>query len=788
MRRLSLYFFLAAMCASNAYAADGAMSARILAATGGVDTDAERTSPRGGNTTTTDTTKTDNRATRARTTKNSTTPDTPAQKVDNSTVVRSGARVVNISNPAPKVSRTDTNTSVPVAARATRNRETQPKQLSAREKLDAATSNVGQSVRTSQSSINSKPAIRRAGLVLRPSVADVGGRAKIAGTDLYTGSNIDDEIRTVTSRAATTTVTSEGIAEAKDRLEKTAELNKSCQDQYNECMDQFCAVIDANQKRCSCSSNLSQYAKVEAAVKDANNQLNEVAQRIRYIGLSADEIRAILNETEAEEVLSSNQDNTETRNMLEDIEKLIENPNASVNYSSSTNSFSGLDLDLDFSSDANDMFSLDFLNGSSDSFSSLRGAQLYSAAKKRCNTVLNHCKEAGATVNQITGNYDLAIDKDCIAYEQGLTKMNDTLKNNIRSATTMLQKARLSVLQNKNQYDAKGCIGALEKCMTDEMVCGEDYAKCLDPTKIYIDENGEVVMGQNISHITEFMEEFNNAAITPSFLSSAYGQPINPTACKADTDENNDNKKFGNNGSCVVSYLLRKIGTKQKVTEEGLCRAVLDKCQAYTYTGDTYNPYNDVVVNYVQRAMVNIKAAQARIISDYASSCMADISACYNQQVSQINSWSSSASVASIRSVMRGACRNVALTCAYAVFSGPKCTITPDTSNQDKYTVTCTDNTNDSALCSDPETCINSISEVFYQSLLCPDNSTYNKNGKPASGGQKFVNAWCECNDDYAPFKGSCVIECEKGYEFDAYGECEKTTNNTSTVSEEGTE
>ena len=74
-------------------------------------------------------------------------------------------------------------------------------------------------------------------------------------------------------------------------------------------------------------------------------------------------------------------------------------------------------------------------------------------------------------------------------------------------------------------------------------------------------------------------------------------------------------------------------------------------------------PYNEVVVNYIQRALVNIKAAQTQIISDYASTCMADISDCYNQQMTQISSLSTTANVNSIYSVMTGACYNVALTC-----------------------------------------------------------------------------------------------------------------------------
>ena len=536
---------------------------------------------------------------------------------------------------------------------------------SARSSLDDTVSTVGRNSRVSSASINSNPVVRRAGLVLRPSTAEVGGRATIDETGTQTGSNMDEAIRKVSSRAAAT-ATRESIADATARLEQTAALNQSCQQQYNDCMDQFCAVIDANQGRCSCSSNLSRYTRVESAVKDANTQLNEVAQRIRYVGLSADEIRAIMNETEAEQALSGAVDTSTNRNMLEEIEDLIRDPVSNTSYSADT--YTSLDLDLDFSSDASDLFNLDFLSsGTSGSFSNLRGTDLYNAAKRRCNSILTRCKGAGATVQQITGNYDLAIDKDCIAYEQGLTKMNETLVSNVRSANLMLQKARLAVLQNKNQYDAKGCVAALENCMKDDMVCGDDYFKCVDPTKKYIDENGEVVLGQNISNITAFMSGYNNAMISEDgYLKNAYSvQKISDDSCKA-APTGDKVKMGGNDGSCMVKYLLQKIGTGQKVTDEGLCRAVLDKCQRYTYDANgNYMPYNDIVENYVQRAMVNIRAAQYNIISDYASTCMVDIANCYNQQVTQVNAWSSNASVTNIYNVMRGACRNVALTCAY---------------------------------------------------------------------------------------------------------------------------
>ena len=678
-----------------------------------------------------------------------------AAKSDNTSRTLSSRTGVRSTNTTSVRSATSTsNTATRAATAAARASNTNGNVSTARTGLDAAVNTSGRNSRVEAASINSDPAVRRLGLTLRPSVAEVGGRAKIAGTDTYTGSNISSEIRNLSTRAATKTINAESIADAKERLEQTASLNKSCQEQYNDCMDQFCAVIDSNQKRCSCSANLSKYTKVEDAVKNANTQLNEVAQRIRYVGLSADEIRAIMSATEAEEALSGTVDTTETRNMLEQIEALIKDPKSSTSYSSDT--YTGLDMDLDFSSDVTDLFSLDFLSNNTGSFSNLRGTELYNAAKKRCNTVLTQCKEVGATSQQITGNYDLAIDKDCIAYEQGLTKMNETLVSNVRSANRMLQKARLAVLQNKNQYDAKGCIGALDACMTDDMVCGDNYVKCLDPTKVYIDENGKVVLGQDITNITEFMAGYNNAGINNEFLKSSYGMSINTANCKATPT---DKTPVGNNGACIAGYLMRKIGTGQKVTDEGLCRAVLDKCQAYTYDKNgNYMAYNDIVVNYVQRALVNIRAAQQQVISDYASSCMLDIATCYNQQVTQVNAWSSSASIGSVYNVMRGACRNVALTCAYAVFAEDAGSCPTGNNGANK--------------------CIESISEMFYQSLLCPDNSTYSASeGTAGVGG--YVNERCKCNSGYTPFSGQCLAECGEHEKRNSYGTCVCDANYT---------
>ena len=719
MRKLLLCFFAGLICIADTFAADSSISRTIPTknTTGSVEQKTE--------------TPIKNRSAR----------NDSANTI--SRTVSRGAPVVN-NNTAKK-------TSVNVVSRSVNNR----KNTGARATLSDGVNTIGRSARTESASINNAPSLRRAGVTLRASTAEVGGRATIGNSSIQTGSNIDEQVRSVQSRASIfgtkkqTSVTAESLANAKDIMEKTSDLNNTCQEQYNECMDQFCAVVDANQKRCSCSANLAKYAKAQQAVEDANAELNDVAQRIRYVGLSADEIRAIMSATEAELEMGKTKDNTQTRSMLDDIAEMIKDPTASTTLTGSTTIDSLLDMDFDFSDDSSDIFSLDMFTQNGNDISSKRGKALYSEAKKRCKTVLNRCKDAGGTEEQISGNYDLAIDKDCVAYEQGLTKLNETLKNNVRSANLMLQKARLAVLQNKNQYDIRGCIGALENCMLDDMVCGENYVKCLDPTKRYIDENGKVVLGRNIANITNFMTDYNNTSINADFIKGAKGN----TNCPE------------HDGACIVNYLLTKIGTGATAKSGGLCRAVLDKCQDYTYTKtgkvSNYNPYNEVVINYIQRAMVNIKASQAKIISDYASTCMNDVQDCFNEQNSQITSWSTSASVDNVYRVMKGACYNVALTCGYAVFA-----YDIDMGN----TVAAVDDTDlseDEKEAKKENYLIEGISQIFAQSLLCPLNSTFVQNGTELAnhvGENGYIQGWvnnqCQCNKGYTVWNGACVASC----------------------------
>ena len=469
------------------------------------------------------------------------------------------------------------------------------------------------------------------------------------------------------SAVSTTKPLQQNIIE-ENALNTSVSLNdeKSCQQEVNECLDQFCAVLDDNKKRCMCSESLPRYMEIEKAVKSANSKLSSTVQKIRYVGFSEDEVKSIMSETEAESVLSSTSDTTESRNMLGEIERMIKNSDKVAK-----NDKGILDLDFNFDED----LSLDFLEDKKSGFANLRGIELFNTAKKRCDSVIKRCGKQDS--EQIIMNYEVLIHKDCKVYEKALNKMNDTLTKNIRNANQLLQKARLTAVENKNQFDLKGCVGELNKCMTDNVICGENYEKCLDPTKRFIDENGKIILGSDLSKVRNFMSGYDNSNINKTFIETYHSKNYKEESGNWIIDGDSSSEKQANKGKYITKYLIDKIGTGDKAKDNGLCRHVLDKCQKNTYTDDgKYNKYNEVVVNYIKYALTSIRAQQEKIISEYASKCTMELDNCYNKQVSKIKEQSRDYIISDeiLISIMQGACKNIATTCASTIFDKDYCT------------------------------------------------------------------------------------------------------------------
>lgn len=534
-----------------------------------------------------------------------------------------------------------------------------------------------------------------------------------SGVSYYNGTNARiGSVRRSTLRAATTTsdtsvaqITDADISNTASNLDAIAELTEYCKTQYAACMDNYCNVLDDNQGRCSCSKNIKNYAATEAALEKATEEFQDTVQKIKYIGLTSDQINSLFLETEAETTMKSAKDNSSLRTTLDRIKDKILVDASSPNASSSYNSGISMDLSGLLSIDLTSGFDLgSFLNMDSNSTSNVsnqRGEQLYKTASSRCKTsVLNSCTAQGIDPNIVTNSYDLEIDKQCMAYERNLNEANTEMRTNVRNAATILQQARLMLAQNRNSYDLRGCVAAIDSCMQDDYVCGSDYELCLDPTGKYL-ASGAIVKGGTPGVAGGTV--VNQKDICTPGETGADCDPIDTWLSGgmydlyATWNYDSDNKNAWGGGvgeklgdyveeklsawkpsessapNDIATYLLQKIGyIDNEDKAHGMCASVMKQCQDYTFSNPSksskkYISNNEVVRQYLTSALSKIKLQQDAIISDYAEDCRSDVSSCLSTNGYDEQNTSSTASKSAVN-----ACRAEIVTCMSVTGQKPK--------------------------------------------------------------------------------------------------------------------
>ena len=476
------------------------------------------------------------------------------------------------------------------------------------------------------------------------------------------------------SRAASNTITRARTTSATALINSDVSgMMEYCKTQYTQCMDNFCDVLDDAQGRCSCSKNIKNYAKTSTAQKEANAALQDIAQQIQYIGLSRDEVEILFTQTEAELTMQGNTDNSQIKNSLDKIKEMIVDVKPGTAVSTETDSDFSFNLDglLDFNLDSMgfDLASIFGNNNSgTSSISNQRGEQLYKTASARCKkSVLESCQAQGINITLIENSYDLEIDRACIAYERSLSDGNDDIVQTVRNAQAVLQRARLMVEQQKNVYDLRGCVGALDACMQDDFVCGSDYELCLDPTGKYIVE-GEVVVGSTPGYVIEGAssvppsKEYGNNTLMGTWYYDgkfAWGATTQDGSLMDYISKYVTPNPIRNTSSNMAEFLQHKIGYNEKGKNYGMCMSVLNKCQNLTYDKKTgnYIPNNQVITEYLARTLVQIKRAQDAVLADYAESCITDVSSCLST-----NNFDTTASN-SKQNIAINACRSQIKTC-----------------------------------------------------------------------------------------------------------------------------
>jgi len=532
----------------------------------------------------------------------------------------------------------------------TRNQRTQPTRSNAVRSRNISVRSTATPVRTtSVSTRRTEPAT---------STNRQGVTARAASTSLYNANPVTSGARaSVLSRGSmraasavsattptTVTPTADSAIDTTTEMNTMKSLTEYCQAQYASCMDNYCNVLDDNQGRCSCSKNIANYERTEAALANATEALQDVARNIQYIGLPADQITTLFTETEAELTMKDSKDNSAIRSSLDKVRRMVidvKSGTASASENTSMNfDLSGL-LNFDMDNTGFDLSSFMGTSANTNSISNQRGESLYKTATARCKaSVLNSCTAQGVDAAVVTNSYDLEIDKACLAYERALTDSNKQMTQTVANAKEVLKKARLMVAQSKNSYDLRGCVSALESCMQDDYVCGNGYESCLDPTGQFI-VNGAVVVGSMPGNNTEGnASEMSSSYSHDNLFDTWVSNNKNPWAAYGSSDavtlveyiNTTVNSTAAQNSSDKMSaYLQNKIGYHDsKLNKDyGMCMSVLNKCQDYTYDKKgKYDPENEVIKQFLQRALVQIKMAQDELLASYAESCVSDVSSC----------------------------------------------------------------------------------------------------------------------------------------------------------------
>ncbi|MCL2017205.1 MAG: hypothetical protein FWG80_00310 [Alphaproteobacteria bacterium] len=477
-------------------------------------------------------------------------------------------------------------------------------------------------------------------------------------------------------------------------MEEIAQLSDFCRAQYFSCMDGYCAVLDDNQGRCSCSASVTKYRNLESTLKQATEELQDVARKIQYIGLTKDEVISLFSATEAEAAMAGTVDSTQNAADIARIGRLV----LDLKPTSATFSDEGLSLDFEMSFDSDFGFDLGslFNFGGGGNIINMRGAELYKSASTQCKrSVLENCRRQGVDTTILSNSYDLEIDRQCIVYERSLDDANTNMRRTVKNAKTVLERARLAVAQSKNMYDMKGCVNALDACMQNDFVCGSDYENCLDPTGKFI-VNGALVPGSmpgNFDTVTSPASEgiykvwsygTSRTSANP-WLSGNGAGTIDDMLDKLNELTPSDPAKGFDphipQASVLLVSMMNKIGwvNEKDGKSHGMCISVLNKCQNVSFRGPAnrrvFKPDNMGTKEFLKRVFFQIKTKQDEVIASHAENCVMDVITCLNQ-----NSGGKQDD-ARPQSIARDACRSISKTC----LSVTRGTVTSNSASEDNF-------------------------------------------------------------------------------------------------------
>lgn len=364
------------------------------------------------------------------------------------------------------------------------------------------------------------------------------------------------------SRAATTTVKT-----------RTFGTNyNSCRDAYFSCMDQFCANVNENYRRCICSSKLKGIQDQEKALSQTADTLTDFANyNIDSVSKTAAEVKAMGSASAGEKAIKK--DKSSSANTLNSISAVLQNSKKQSLSTAGT---------LDIAGDIRQIWTTtELINGAD--IANLTGESLFNAVHAQCNEL---AKEFCATTDlkMVSSAYGIYVDNDCAILQNNIDNKRAMANAEIRSTRQKLQGARLENYNAHNSLNVNDCIAAVRQTITSDVACGAGYIHCLDFSGKYINfETGEAI------YSPEFYKIENQLSLSGDVL------------------KNGQNAEF-------INALNRK---------KTLADKDLDFCR-----DDADYVWNE----FMRQALVEIYQGQQKRVETVKNECLQIVNACYLKQ------------------------------------------------------------------------------------------------------------------------------------------------------------
>lgn len=299
------------------------------------------------------------------------------------------------------------------------------------------------------------------------------------------------------SRAVTNnTATRVGKSRARNATQDTPNILErdfsKCRTIFYDCMDEFCANKDSVLKRCACSTRTNEFDRTKKSMSQVEDKLLEFNQRLLTVSMEKEDAQALNQATEGELAFAT-KDQSESKKMLDEIAKKLNNSFDDNSFNQGLNAIS-LSLDIDSAFDTVDSWA-----GSSTATKS--GTELYNSALPVCREMaLEVCTSEDLAIAE--SSYQMLIEQDCNTVKKSYQNQTDKARQQIFESSALLDISRLNIHQKRNSDDILTCKKKMLDMLTDPSVCGDNMGKCLDTTGRYIDPStGEAFLTTELANL-----------------------------------------------------------------------------------------------------------------------------------------------------------------------------------------------------------------------------------------------------------------------------------------------